>query len=207
MRLIKFITNIVGILFIACCSSSDIKNARIEASAVPHIYTRFSSADFKEDNGVLFHKNALYNGYVITYFENGDTNSITGYLNGLKENTSRSYYSNKQMQEVRIYHANKKIGEHVCWYENGNLRFKYHFGNDVYEGTVEDWYADGKRASVFNFKNGYESGLQQAWYGDGKFRLNYEVVNDRKYGLTGVNNCESVLDTTLNKLIAKKTAQ
>ncbi len=195
----------LGLLFTGC-SGIENKKLRPDANAVPSIYLTQNS-EFKEENGVMFYKKALYSGYVITFFENGDTNAVSGYLNGKKENTARSYYPNKQLKELRVYHQNKKVGEHVGWYSNGTPRFKYNFGSDVYDGTVEDWFENSKRAALFNYKNGYEIGLQQAWYTDGKFRLNYEVVGDRKFGLTGVKNCESVLDTTLNKLIAKRGVQ
>jgi len=207
MDSIKIILVATALLVASSCRQFYNSRKNIEPQTIPSIYNNSQNGDFNEKNGVMYCNDVLFSGFVVTLFSNGDTNSVIGYLNGLKENTSRIWWDNKQWREVRVYHLNKKIGEHTGWFENGTMRFKYQFGSDVYDGTVEEWFADGKRATLFNYESGYEMGLQQAWYADGKYKFNYEVVNGRKYGLTGVKNCESVLDTSLNSLIAKKYAQ
>ena len=207
MNRIKII--LVAALSIFVLTYMQFENSRkdINPLVLPSAYFNFQDNNFTEKNGIMYHNNLLFSGFLVTLFSNGDTSSVVGFLNGLKENSSRSWYENKQLREVRIYHLNKKIGDHFGWFENGMLRFKYLFGSDDYNGTVEEWFSDGKRATLFNYKNGYETGLQRAWYADGKYKFNYEVLNGRKYGLTGVKNCESVLDTTLKSFIAKKYAR
>jgi antitoxin component YwqK of YwqJK toxin-antitoxin module len=45
--------------------------------------------------------------------------------------------------------------------------------------------------SDFNYVNGQEEGLQRAWFPNGEVQANYVAKNNRKYGITGVKNCQT----------------
>ena len=133
-------------------------------------YTVVNNTDegLEKRRGKFYYNDQLLTGEIIGLFENGDTSNIAQYRNGIKEGTTKK------------------------WWENGNLKFEghYHLGN--YHGVVAEWYENGQPYTLFNYDNGKESGKQQAWKPNGNIKANYEVIGDRKYGLTGVKNCSNV---------------
>jgi antitoxin component YwqK of YwqJK toxin-antitoxin module len=117
--------------------------------------------------GVYYYYNDELNGRIISYFENGDTAAIAEYSEGVKNGVTQK------------------------WYATGQLKFEGHYKEGNYEGSVAEWYPNGQSYSLFNYELGKESGRQQAWLENGKFKANYEVIGDRKYGLTGLKNCRN----------------
>lgn len=117
--------------------------------------------------GIYLIAGESFNGRIISYFENGDTASIGEYTDGIKNGVTRK------------------------WYVAGQLKFEGHYVDGNYEGEVAEWYPNGQRYSLFNYAAGKEIGRQQAWQENGKFKANYEVIGDRKYGLTGIKNCSN----------------
>jgi antitoxin component YwqK of YwqJK toxin-antitoxin module len=120
-----------------------------------------------KEKGTYFLFDKMLNGRIIAYFENGDTASIGEYANGVKNGVTRK------------------------WYGGGQLKFEGNYADGIYDGTVAEWYPDGRPYSLFNYEAGKEVGRQQAWQENGKFKANYEVIGDRKYGLTGIKNCSN----------------
>ncbi|NOQ72173.1 MAG: hypothetical protein GQ574_09235 [Crocinitomix sp.] len=117
--------------------------------------------------GTYYYFDEALNGRIISYFENGDTAATAEYIDGVKNGVTRK------------------------WYNGGRLKFVGHYEDGNYEGTVAEWYPSGQPYSLFNYKAGKEVGRQQAWLENGKFKANYEVIGDRKYGLTGIKNCSN----------------
>lgn len=117
--------------------------------------------------GVYYLFDAPLNGSIATYFENGDTASIAQYTGGVKNGITQK------------------------WYQGGQLKFEGHYIDGSYDGSVAEWYPNGQPYSLFNYEAGKEVGRQQAWQENGKFKANYEVIGDRKYGLTGIKNCSN----------------
>ncbi len=121
----------------------------------------------KKEKGIYHFNGQVYNGAVYDLFDTGDTSEHIMLMNGVKNGVCRK------------------------WWKNGNLRFRANYKEGLYQGKVEEWYEDGTPFTAFNYEKGQECGLQQAWKPDGNIKANYEVVGDRKYGLTGVKNCNN----------------
>jgi antitoxin component YwqK of YwqJK toxin-antitoxin module len=117
--------------------------------------------------GVYYYNDEELNGRILSYFENGDTAAIAEYSMGIKNGVTQK------------------------WYESGQLKFEGHYKEGSYEGSVAEWYPNGQPYSLFHYELGKEAGRQQAWLENGKFKANYEVIGDRKYGLTGLKNCSN----------------
>lgn len=158
---------------------------------VPSIYANASTEKIITQQGITYHNQEIFSGWVFELNAVGDTTMLSSYLDGKEEGISKKWYNNHQLQEVRIYHLGKKEGEHRGWYETGAPRFIYHYQNDLYHGRVTEWQANGKLYRDFNYEKGYEAGLQKMWEADGRLKANYEVRNGRKYGLAGSKNCLS----------------
>lgn len=88
----------------------------------------------------------------------------------------------------------KKNGVSKYYWPNRTLKFEANYKNGFYHGSVKRYFENGELLSWFNYDNGHESGKQQMWKSDGRIKVNYEVIDGRKYGLTGVKNCVNVLE-------------
>lgn len=146
--------------------------------------------------GKMYYNRKLFTGAVIELYGNGDVFKVTSYKKGVEEGIQTAFLENGKIMEKRFYENGHKEGTHTGWWENGNLRFEFHFMNGLYEGNQKEWDESGMLYTDFNYVKGYEEGLQRAWYPDGTIQANYIVKNNRKYGLTGVKNCQSAKDET-----------
>ena len=120
--------------------------------------------------GVYYYESVPYSGAIYTLFETGDTATYSEMKLGIKEGVSRK------------------------WWPGGQLKFCACYSRGLYHGEVAEWYENGIPSTCFNYNRGQEKGLQQAWKPDGSIKANYEVIGDRKYGLTGIKNCSNVLE-------------
>lgn len=167
-------------------------------AATEYVIVSASDVRLNVKGRVLYLDTLLFTGKVVEKDLNDVVNISTEYMNGLQHGLQVSYYPNGKMNEERLYQFGKKEGEHKGWWENGSIRFIYHFKNDVFEGNVRMWNEKGMLFNDFNYIKGQESGMQKSWFENGMLRANYEVKNNRKYGLTGVKNCKSVTNENTN---------
>jgi antitoxin component YwqK of YwqJK toxin-antitoxin module len=133
---------------------------------------RINSADknLKKEKGVYNYNGSEYSGILEEYDTKGQLLSEIKLVNGKKEGLSKFYWP------------------------DGKLKCEANYQNGIYHGSVIRYFENGNLFSSFNYKDGQESGKQQMWKSDGRIKVNYEVINGRKYGLTGVKNCVNVLE-------------
>ena len=145
------------------------------------------------DNGVLFYKAKTFSGHLTEFYNTRKIKSEIQYLNGLKHGHEKYWYESGAEASLRWYSKSKKINEHIGYWRNGNLKFKYFFNQKgEHNGPANEWFNSGNIYKSFNYKNGMESGPQKLWRNDGSIRANYFVVNGERYGLTGLKKCEGV---------------
>ncbi len=145
----------------------------------------------------LFKKNVTYGEGVYTgliYNTNnlGDTISIGGYKNGLKNGVWKKFYSNGKLKEKRSFKNGLKVGLYEGFYNNGAKNFVFNFKNGEYNGTNRLWAKNGQIIEEFNYVDGLEKGSQKVWYLNGRIKSNYIIKNNRRYGLLGTKNCTNV---------------
>jgi antitoxin component YwqK of YwqJK toxin-antitoxin module len=80
-------------------------------------------------------------------------------------------------------------GEHRGWYENGAVKFVYHYTRGVSEGVQRQWFPSGQPFTAFHHHAGHEVGQQEMWNADGTLRSNYVIRDGRRYGLLGAVGC------------------
>ena len=160
--------------------------------SIPQLYINMNQGNFITKQAVTYHDQQPFSGWQYSLFENGDTSSLTPFLDGKESGIAKEWYGNKELKEVRLYTNGKKTGEHTGWWENGQLKFIHHYTNDLSEGSQEEWYPDGNPYKELNYSAGYEKGRQKIWRPDGRLHANYEVRNGRNYGLTGTMHCKNI---------------
>ncbi|MBC7616086.1 MAG: toxin-antitoxin system YwqK family antitoxin [Pedobacter sp.] len=159
-----------------------------------------NDSNFRVQNGIIFHEQNLYTGYIFTLFQNQkDTSMIKGFLNGREHGTWKKIYPDGTLQEIRVYRNGKKVEKYNAYWENGTKKLAYSFKNDEYEGICEEWNSGGILIKSMHYSKGYEEGTQKMFFDDGKIRSNYVIVNGRRYGLLGTKNCINVSDSILKK--------
>lgn len=142
--------------------------------------------------GITYVDSVPYSGMVYDLYPNSDTMFVYEYLQGKQHGRSVEWYASGQVKEIRLYSDNWKEGTHKGWFENGTPKFVVNYNRDVYDGNVREWLESGQLFKDFNYKDGQEEGMQRMYWADGKIRANYQCINGRNYGLTGVKNCISV---------------
>jgi antitoxin component YwqK of YwqJK toxin-antitoxin module len=121
----------------------------------------------KKLKGVYYYDDSPFIGTLFELGSNGDTMQLMTLENGIRNGISKK------------------------WWPNGVLKMSANFENDLYEGRVEEWYENGLPYTAFHYKKGKEDGKQKGWEIDGDLKFNYEVIGNRKYGLTGVKHCKN----------------
>lgn len=180
-----YLSSLMVFLLLAC-------NNKYTRKQVQLVYVNIKTENFRIQNGITYADGQPFSGIAYELYDDVDTAFIYPYYNGKLQGETKEWYRNKQLKEDRFYDEGRKTGIHKGWYADGKLRFVYHMQADHFEGNVKEWFEDGKLYRDFNYMNGQEEGMQTMYYVNGKIKANYQSINGRKYGLTGVKNCVSV---------------
>jgi antitoxin component YwqK of YwqJK toxin-antitoxin module len=198
MKRIIYITAIALLAF--SCHKKKIDFAGSQNKIViPNVRISTSDHRISTKNDTVFLNENKFSGYLFAMNpENIDTVALSSYINGVLEGTSKKWYDDGGIQEVRIYSNGRKNGPQVSFWPNGNKKFEFIAKDDVYEGEMKEWNYNGTLFHLANFKNGQEFGTQKLWYDNGKIRANYVMINGKRYGLLGTKNCTNVSDSIFN---------
>lgn len=172
---------------VGCTNSFPKENAAV----IPAVYVQMNDAHLKHDGGNLYYNDTPFAGWTFQLYPGGDTAQLTPYFNGKENGWSKKWHPNKQLSEQRFFVAGRKEDVHTAWWEDGSIKFEYHFLNDEHEGEAKEWFRNGKMFRFFHYKTGHEDGRQQMWWDDGKVRANYIVRNGEQYGLIGRKLCKN----------------
>lgn len=166
----------------------------------PGVWVARGDEGLNQKGPLLYYQGKLLNG--VCYQRVGkDTLSREPYREGRMHGVAYAWYNNKVLSEKRMYKKGKRMGIHAGYWENGALRFRYRYLNDLMHGPAEEWYPDGKRSKRMNYLNGREQGIQSAWDEEGRLVVNYEAKNGRNYGLIGQKLCKNTLNDEKNSAV------
>ncbi len=138
----------------------------------------------------LYLDNNKFSGILTDSIENIKILEVQ-YLNGRKNGYEKIWYNNGKISEERFYKNGRKEGNHKLFWENGNKKMIANFLDGQYEGKMIQWHKNGEKFKEFYYENGNEIGNQKMWNSKGNIKANYDIVNNRRYGLTGQKNCVS----------------
>jgi antitoxin component YwqK of YwqJK toxin-antitoxin module len=93
-----------------------------------------------------------------TWFRNGQVKSVSHYLYGLKQGSSKE------------------------WYENGAIKSDYTYYTHHEHGVCREYFANGRAALVAVYRDGKKNGFWQAFYPDGKLKYQGRYSDDFKTG-------------------------
>jgi antitoxin component YwqK of YwqJK toxin-antitoxin module len=156
--------------------------------------------NLKLENGVLLYQDEEFTGTIKSFYDYFILKSEVLYLKGKKHGVENIFYLSGEKLSERYYLNGFKVGVHKGWWNNGSLKFEYHFNQEgEYDGTVKEWYESGQLLRSFNYENGEEFGSQRLWNPDGSIKANYIVENGDRFGLIGLKKCYTV-NTNTNEI-------
>jgi antitoxin component YwqK of YwqJK toxin-antitoxin module len=88
---------------------------------VQGVRKRYSTTDDIHNIVWIDCKNAIYHGYKLTWFANGQLHSMLLYKRNLLNGTQRHWFINGVKKEEYVVSNSKMIGPHLRWDENGTL--------------------------------------------------------------------------------------
>lgn len=160
----------------------------------PNLHLLSSDQAFEQRGDQLMYGDFPFSGYLDELYENGKIKSITGYLDGRRHDTAKTWYSNGKLKSMRYFTNGKKDGQHQGWWPNDSLKFEFNFEGGYHEGTQFSYYPDGQISHLRNYKDGHEDGTQRAWSTSGKLVSNYIIKDKKRYGFIGRKDCISVYE-------------
>jgi antitoxin component YwqK of YwqJK toxin-antitoxin module len=105
-------------------------------------------------------------GLATSWYEDGQKEYETSYVNGKKDGLTTLWYENGQKHVEINYVNNKEDGLTTLWHENGQKSAEVNYKDGKQEGLAAWWYEDGQK-SEFNYKNDKQEGLTTWWYASG----------------------------------------
>lgn len=139
-------------------------------------------------NGVYYYRQQLFSGTITDSYETGAKHHEINCYQGKEEGWTIMYYASGKIAEKRYYQAGEKDSVHTGWWENGSLRFEYHFSKGLYNGNYKEWYSSGAAYKHVHYTNGADE-WGKGWRENGKLFMNYMVREGRRYGIVNSNLC------------------
>ncbi len=178
------------------CNTHHIKiNDSVSSTTVIPTDTILTIAKEKQIiNGVLFYKGQPFSGVVVSYFDSANKylQNIQSYFNGKEEGWMYTYFITGNKESKRYFHLGEKDSIHTGWWNDGSLRFEYHFSKGNYDGSFKEFYeASGNPLREVWYNNGFDS-VGRGWRANGKLFMNYTHKNGRRYGLLNAQPCYTV---------------
>ena len=87
---VSFDIIIISVLLYACYSNS-------KDVSIPQRYININEGNFKTKQAVIYYDQQLFSGWQYSLFENGDTSSLTPFLDGKESGMAKEWYENKQI--------------------------------------------------------------------------------------------------------------
>jgi antitoxin component YwqK of YwqJK toxin-antitoxin module len=112
------------------------------------------------------------NGLETLFFDRGQLLEETSYKNGLREQTSTTWYEKDldawwfqsgQKSSVSTWAKGKQTGVFKSWYEDGSRREASNWKEGKRHGEGRRWFSNGQLESITNHKLGVPDGMAVFW--------------------------------------------
>lgn len=111
----------------------------------------------------------IKNGFITTYYENGNIRIRAYYTNNQLNGIYEEYYENGQKASQFNYVNGQMVGTRIEWYDNGNIWLKCFYGNHgKKEGLAEEYYENGQLWKRIMYIDGIRDGLYQEYDMNGR---------------------------------------
>ncbi|WP_430467627.1 toxin-antitoxin system YwqK family antitoxin [Winogradskyella ouciana] len=141
-------------------------------------------ADIKYVEGIYYlaENNALADGILKDWYENGQLGLECTIENGELNGSYKKWYDNGQLYYDSIYKNNKPDQLERVWYTDGQLSKSTNYKNGIKHGESKTWFPNGQMRGKVNYNQGKFEGEYKVWYEDGQLRYDSFYKNDKMHG-------------------------
>lgn len=108
------------------------------------------------------------NGVIEEFHGNGNVESRTTYVEGVKHGPFEMFYADGTKWKIGGFQNGKEHGRSQAWWKNGKPAFDATYVNGGLDGKLERWYANGKLWETATYANGRLTGPYRKWWKNGK---------------------------------------
>ncbi len=159
---------------------------------------------FSHDTLFISETGKPLSGFVRTYYENKQLQSVKTYRNGIPNGYYLRFFLNKQLS-LKMYYENGKPLYFIQYFEDGKIKArqydsigyqwitrynekgilieKQQLKNSLLVGNVYQFYDNGKIKAIIPYKNGKKHGVFKMFFPDGKLQIIGHFENDTLHGL------------------------
>ncbi|NND93369.1 MAG: hypothetical protein HKN45_00775 [Flavobacteriales bacterium] len=136
-------------------------------------------SDLKPVDGILNLNGTPYTGEAYFIKRDGKPMVMRSYVKGVKQGLWRTWHTNGELYKEGHVKADKEHGEYREYYENGILRYHYHYDMGKKTGKWLGWYEDGTIYTERNFKDDKLNGRLVHYDEKGNARMSEEYREGR----------------------------
>lgn len=118
------------------------------------------------------------NGMRTTWYENGQKQSETGYVDGVKEGPERTWYRGGQQWGEGGHKNGKADGTWIVWHRNGFKAKEWHIEEGVWNGPYRTWHLNGEPRMERIYVSGRMQGPFTVWDDEGNVVNTGTFVDD-----------------------------
>lgn len=171
----KILLTLLSIFILFSCSPSEIPSNHL---------TQIGGLAYKVDS------KKPYSGVVVDYHQNGQLKKKVNYEQGvIIDNYVEVLMSNGQLDNIYFY-INGKENRYVdyIYYENGNIKAKKTYVENILNGLLEEFYDNGKVKLRHTYVNGVLDGPFEEYSEDGKLLFKAEYRSTVPFNKTVMRN-------------------
>lgn len=113
--------------------------------------------------------NSKKSGLEITWYKNGDIESVTTWLNGKKHGLCQFFLCGMSLGNESYYVEGREEGIWRRYFDN-KLMKEFTTSNGKLNGPYTSWYTNGQMESQGHYSNGYMHGKWQKWQQNGEIK-------------------------------------
>lgn len=130
---------------------------------------------------------------IVTYFPNGNIESITYIKNSIREGKSILFYENGNIKEERNYQNDKIAGIVKIYHQNGNLKEMFNIEDGKREGITSYYDSNGVHIEDVLFEKGLRKGQDFNLIGEYRYEDYLKLLEEWKRKQEQLNNQNSDL--------------
>lgn len=188
---------ILLLVFISCKPQESPKSKSLNQTGlfIPGIVLK-SDLSYTPNNSLWTLNGKKFSGYAISFHPNKSLKEQLRFQNGRKQNQSRRWFPNGDIEAISNYNRGKLQGNKKNWIPDSIHTLVSHlqYNSGKLHGPQKKWYSTGELFKDLNFNMGKEEGQQKAYRKNGALFANYEAKEGRIFGLKKAALCFGLED-------------
>lgn len=126
-------------------------------------------------------KSTENNNKRITHYQNGNIETETSFVNGLKQGSYTFYDFYGNVGVTGTYHNDEMNGEWTWYYASGKVKGTANYLNGNLNGESKNYYESGQLEDDYHYEYGNQTGKSLSYYENGNLSISTEYLNDQEH--------------------------